>query len=365
MRLVGQLHRRRNGGAHFPLGALRGTATKKAPSRLQVVNRAFHLVIRLRDARGGKRVGFENIALPWHNGNGYPRSHPAASGSAGRYCLLVTGTADEAVATEMLFIKSKPLDLRAMAPSRMRMRSSAPVSAPSEFPRRRVCRPKGQKDRPNIGTYSSFCANQQAIKSHKDIFMSTYRAASAASVREIGYEISSADDTLAPQRYRYPHQCIKGGMMSEMESTKAYWSTLPWHRQWLVKAGGRPVRLLQVSRGHPPGRLLRSRPARRSPLLRHPVRGIHASARMVHCFSIGHLLGRPGCGDIVDHGMTYLWDKHRDQEHGGYFWQVDDNGLPTLPSKVTATPSCFSPPPRQGRRASAGRCHVGRHHRGS
>ncbi|WP_296041552.1 AGE family epimerase/isomerase, partial [uncultured Agrobacterium sp.] len=56
------------------------------------------------------------------------------------------------------------------------------------------------------------------------------------------------------------------------------------------------------------------------------VRGIHASARMVHCFSIGHLLGRPGCGDIVDHGMTYLWDKHRDQEHGGYFWQVDDNG---------------------------------------
>lgn len=47
---------------------------------------------------------------------------------------------------------------------------------------------------------------------------------------------------------------------------------------------------------------------------------------MVHCFSIGHLLGRPGCGDIVDHGMTYLWNNHRDGEHGGYFWQVNDAG---------------------------------------
>ena len=29
---------------------------------------------------------------------------------------------------------------------------------------------------------------------------------------------------------------------------------------------------------------------------------------------------------IVDHGMHYLWNTHRDADKGGYFWAVDDNG---------------------------------------
>jgi len=57
-----------------------------------------------------------------------------------------------------------------------------------------------------------------------------------------------------------------------------------------------------------------------------PVRGIHATARMVHCFAIGRLLGRPGADRIIDHGMDYLWNNHRDPVHGGYFWSMDDNG---------------------------------------
>ncbi|HEX4298415.1 MAG TPA: AGE family epimerase/isomerase, partial [Devosia sp.] len=57
-----------------------------------------------------------------------------------------------------------------------------------------------------------------------------------------------------------------------------------------------------------------------------PVRGIHGTARMVHCFAIGSLLGRPGSDPIVDHGMQYLWNVHRDAQRGGYFWAVDDNG---------------------------------------
>lgn len=114
--------------------------------------------------------------------------------------------------------------------------------------------------------------------------------------------------------------------MSEMESTKAYWSTLPWHRQWLVKQAEGLFDFFQYRAVNPKGGFF-DLDRHGAPLSSdNPVRGIHASARMVHCFSIGHLLGRPGCGDIVDHGMTYLWDKHRDQEHGGYFWQVDDNG---------------------------------------
>ena len=34
------------------------------------------------------------------------------------------------------------------------------------------------------------------------------------------------------------------------------------------------------------------------------ARPLHATTRMVHCFAIAHLLGRPGAADFVDHGMT-------------------------------------------------------------
>jgi mannose/cellobiose epimerase-like protein (N-acyl-D-glucosamine 2-epimerase family) len=53
-------------------------------------------------------------------------------------------------------------------------------------------------------------------------------------------------------------------------------------------------------------------------------RQIHETARMVHCAAIGHLLGLPGADRNVDHGMRFLWERHRDRKHGGYFWGVDD-----------------------------------------
>lgn len=56
------------------------------------------------------------------------------------------------------------------------------------------------------------------------------------------------------------------------------------------------------------------------------VRGLHATTRMVFCHALGHLLARPGSDHIVDHGLRYLWSAHRDQQHGGYFWQVGDEG---------------------------------------
>jgi sulfoquinovose isomerase len=55
------------------------------------------------------------------------------------------------------------------------------------------------------------------------------------------------------------------------------------------------------------------------------VRQLHATTRMVHCFAIGHLLERPGCDALVDHGMNYIWNGHRDHKHGGYIWSLDDD----------------------------------------
>jgi mannose/cellobiose epimerase-like protein (N-acyl-D-glucosamine 2-epimerase family) len=53
---------------------------------------------------------------------------------------------------------------------------------------------------------------------------------------------------------------------------------------------------------------------------------LHATSRMVHCYAIGHLLGRPGAADLVDHGMEALVKRHRDGKHGGYFWSFDAAG---------------------------------------
>ncbi len=114
--------------------------------------------------------------------------------------------------------------------------------------------------------------------------------------------------------------------MSEDDHNSRNWNTLPWHRQWLVKQAEGLFDFFQYRALNPAGGFF-DLDVKGAPLQANdPVRGIHASARMVHCFSIGHLLGRPGCGDIVDHGMTYLWNRHRDSEHGGYFWQVNDAG---------------------------------------
>lgn len=67
-----------------------------------------------------------------------------------------------------------------------------------------------------------------------------------------------------------------------------------------------------------------------------PARGverqIHDTARMVHCNAIAYLLGLPGADRDIDHGMAFLWQRHRDQKYGGYFWAVDDHGA-TNPTK--------------------------------
>ena len=63
------------------------------------------------------------------------------------------------------------------------------------------------------------------------------------------------------------------------------------------------------------------------------VRQLHDTTRMIHCYSAAHLLGLPGADRIVDHGMDFLWNRHRDTGNGGYFWGVDDE-RPTNANKL-------------------------------
>src|SRR5574337_281704 len=57
-----------------------------------------------------------------------------------------------------------------------------------------------------------------------------------------------------------------------------------------------------------------------------PARYLFATTRIVHAFAIAHLMGRPGADRIVDHGLTFLWNGHRDRENGGYYWGVGYEG---------------------------------------
>jgi sulfoquinovose isomerase len=43
------------------------------------------------------------------------------------------------------------------------------------------------------------------------------------------------------------------------------------------------------------------------------------TCRMTYVFSLGALLGRPGFGELVDHGLAALAGPFRDVEHGGWF----------------------------------------------
>ncbi len=101
------------------------------------------------------------------------------------------------------------------------------------------------------------------------------------------------------------------------------WTSRPYHRQWLMEKANALFDLFQHNAVNPKGGF-HDLDAQGKPL--NDLRQIHATARMVHCFAIGAKLGRPGAADIVDHGMKFLWEGHRDERHGGYCWSVDDHG---------------------------------------
>ncbi|WP_022917692.1 AGE family epimerase/isomerase [Ruania albidiflava] len=50
------------------------------------------------------------------------------------------------------------------------------------------------------------------------------------------------------------------------------------------------------------------------------------TSRMVHVYSLAHLLGRPGSGLLADHGIDALNGPFWDEVHGGWFGSVNDAG---------------------------------------
>jgi sulfoquinovose isomerase len=57
-----------------------------------------------------------------------------------------------------------------------------------------------------------------------------------------------------------------------------------------------------------------------------PQQNLLTVARAVHSYALGELLGVPGGHEIVEAGLTTLWDEHRDATGGGYMAAVDHHG---------------------------------------
>ena len=50
------------------------------------------------------------------------------------------------------------------------------------------------------------------------------------------------------------------------------------------------------------------------------------TCRTTHVYALGALLGRPGCGPLVEHGVRALTGAFHDDEHGGWFSAVGPHG---------------------------------------
>ena len=53
---------------------------------------------------------------------------------------------------------------------------------------------------------------------------------------------------------------------------------------------------------------------------------LHTTTRLVHSYTLGHAFGYAGSDQIIDAGMSFLWNRHRDADDGGYVWAVEEHG---------------------------------------
>ena len=102
------------------------------------------------------------------------------------------------------------------------------------------------------------------------------------------------------------------------------------HQRWLEAEGDRLLAFSRASR-HPSGGFAwlddRGRPQ-----LDRPVE-LWITCRMTHVFALGHLMGRPGCGRLADHGVAALNDRLRDATNDGWYGAVSLGG-PTSRDKA-------------------------------
>ncbi|MCD1635794.1 AGE family epimerase/isomerase [Martelella mediterranea] len=109
------------------------------------------------------------------------------------------------------------------------------------------------------------------------------------------------------------------------------WTSLDSHRSWLFAQANAILDFYQYNAVNPEGGFFDldddARPLPTGwPPAPEKATNLFQTTRMVHCFALAQLMGRPGAMNLVDHGMRHLWEVHRDTKNGGYYWANGLNG---------------------------------------
>jgi mannose/cellobiose epimerase-like protein (N-acyl-D-glucosamine 2-epimerase family) len=96
------------------------------------------------------------------------------------------------------------------------------------------------------------------------------------------------------------------------------WADNAFHQRWLLTQAEKLLDFFIPAALDPAGGFrsldIQGRPRASS------VRDLIQTARLVHCYALADLLGRPAAAGVVEHGLTLLRGRLRDADHGGWFW---------------------------------------------
>lgn len=97
------------------------------------------------------------------------------------------------------------------------------------------------------------------------------------------------------------------------------WLSSPEHRAWLTQEAERQLDFFARSI-RPDGGFV-SLDYDGAPMA-HQLQELHSTTRLVHSYALAHLAGYQGAETLIDQGMAYLWNAHRDRAYSGYVWGV-------------------------------------------
>lgn len=106
-------------------------------------------------------------------------------------------------------------------------------------------------------------------------------------------------------------------------SSDGPWLNDPAHRAYLIRDAQRQLDFFDASLGENGGLVTLD-------FAGTPLAGpqeLITTTRLVHSYALAQIAGRPDSAGIVDRGMADLWTRHRDAQHGGYAWGIDETGI--------------------------------------
>lgn len=114
------------------------------------------------------------------------------------------------------------------------------------------------------------------------------------------------------------------GRRTTVSGQRASWFDSDSHRLWLYNEAVRLLDFYQYASHDPRGGFhqLEDDGTPRNM----PNRDLFITTRIIHCYSLAHLMGKPGAPALIEHGMRHLKTELKDHEHGGWFWSGGPDG---------------------------------------